>query len=142
MMFNKTPIKVYSPDNYVLIKGWRKPSGAKLCMFALCPQDHPSIKTYSKPVHVPLNAHDLQSIQALVIYLHVDTGFPVKSTWLTAIKSGKFTSWSGLAYVNASKYFPVSVDSIQCHLIQTRKGVRSTKPKPPSDTPLSAFKTH
>ena len=36
--------------------------------------------------------------------------FPVKSTWLTAIKSGKFTSWPGLAYVNASKYFPVSVE--------------------------------
>jgi hypothetical protein len=55
-------------------------------------------------MHAPaaLNAHDLPSVLALVHYLHAAAGFPVKSTWLAAIKAGNFASWPGLTYANAS----------------------------------------
>ena len=67
------------------------------------------------------------SVGALVRYLHAAAGFPVKSTWLAAIKAGNYASWSGLTYANASKYYPVPIETLQGHLKQTRMGVRSTK---------------
>ena len=70
---------------------------------------------------------------ALVRYLHATAGFPVKSTWLGAIKAGNYATWPGLTYANASKYCPLSVESVKGHLTQSRQGVRSTKPKPTPD---------
>ena len=77
-----------------------------------------------------LNSHDLPSVVSLVRYLHATTVFPVKSSWLAEIKSGNYASWPGLTYYNAYKYFPVSVESLQDHITQSRQGARSTKPKP------------
>ena len=54
-------------------------------------------------------------------------GFPVKSTWLKAIKKGNFESWPGLTYTNAAKYFPHSVENLKVHMVQSSQGVRSTK---------------
>ena len=51
-----------------------------------------------------LNAHNLPSVGMLVHYLHDAAAFPVKSTWLAAIKASNFASWSGLNYANASKF--------------------------------------
>ena len=50
------------------------------------------------------STYDLPSVEALVRYFHAADGFPVKSTWLKAIKAGNFASWSGLTFKNASKY--------------------------------------
>ena len=36
----------------------------------------------------------------------------------------------GLTYANANKYFPVSIETLQGHLTQSRQGACSTKPKP------------
>ena len=80
-----------------------------------------------------LNTHDLPSEGALGHYLHATAGFPVKSTWLGAIKAGNYASWQGLTYANASKYCPLYVESVKGHLTQSRQGIRSTKPKPRPD---------
>jgi hypothetical protein len=48
------------------------------------------------------NAHDLPSVGAAA-------DFPVKSTWLAAIKAA---SWPGLTYANASKYCPSRDETI------------------------------
>eukprot|EP00804_Cyclotella_cryptica_P022702 CCRYP_012494-RA/>CCRYP_012494-RA protein AED:0.42 eAED:0.42 QI:0/0/0/1/1/1/2/0/149 len=115
---------------------WREQAGAKLWQFSLIP-----LHTISPPPpsHPPtaLNAHDLPSVSALVHYLHAAAGFPVKSTWLAAIKAGNFASWPGLTYANASKFCPSSDETIQ--------GLRSTKPKTrpapsPTTTPASLSK--
>jgi hypothetical protein len=79
------------------------------------------------------------SVGALVHYLHAAAGFPVKSTWLAAIKAGNYASWPGLTYANASKYCPSSDETIKGHLSQVRQGIRSTKPKaPPTEAPPTA----
>ena len=83
-----------------------------------------------------MNAHNLPSVCALVHYLHACAGFPVRSTWLAAIKAGNFASWPGLTYTNAAKYCPVSVETLKGHMTQTRQGTRSTKPKPATDDAL------
>ena len=83
-----------------------------------------------------MNTHDLPSVCALVHYLHACAGFPVRSTWLAAIKAGNFSSWPGLTYTNAEKYCPLSVETLQGHMTQTRQGKRSTKLKPALDVAL------
>ena len=129
-------VTVFIQYNAALLRDLRKTVGAKLWRFVLSPQDHPSVPTEWKPGPVALNTHNLSIIGSLVRYLHMVAVFTVNSTWLTDIKAGNFTSWPGLTYVNASKYCPVSVWSLQGHLTQARKGVRSTKSKAPTNTPL------
>ena len=50
------------------------------------------------------SAYKLPSVEALVRYMHAASGFPVKSTWLKAIKKGNFVTWPGLTYSNTEKY--------------------------------------
>jgi hypothetical protein len=42
------------------------------------------------------HAHDNSNQKDLINYLHAACFSPVKSTWITAIKNGNFTSWPGL----------------------------------------------
>lgn len=85
-----------------------------------------------------LSAYDLPSIGVLVRYLHATAKFPLKSTWLEAIKAKWFATWLGHTYANASKYFPESEETINGHMTQSRQGVRSTKPKSPSYHPTAS----
>ena len=61
--------------------------------------------------------------------MHAAAGFPVKSTWLKAIKNGNFESWPELTYNNAAKYCPHSVETLKGHMVQSSQGVISTKKK-------------
>jgi hypothetical protein len=79
---------------------------------------------------------DLPSIGALVGFYHACLGFPVKQTWLDAIKAGNCDTFDGLTYSNAAKYCPDSDEMIMGHLAQQRQNVRSTKPKQPALAPL------
>ena len=83
-----------------------------------------------------LNAHGRPSVGALVKYLHTCAGFPVRSTWLAAIKAGNYSTWPGLTFANAAKYCPVSVETIRGHMAQSRQSTRSTKLKPAAEVPL------
>jgi hypothetical protein len=79
---------------------------------------------------------DLPSIAALAGFDHACLGFPVKQTWLNAIKAGNCDTFEGLTYSNAAKYCPDSDKTIMGHLAQQRQNVRSTKPKLPTPAPL------
>ena len=50
------------------------------------------------------SVYDLPSVEALIWYFHAAVVFPVRETWLKAIKAGNFDSWPGLTYQNATKY--------------------------------------
>ena len=78
------------------------------------------------------SAYDLPSVEALIRYFHAAAGYPVRSTWLTAISAGNYSSWPGLTLANATKYCPSATATIMGHLVQKRQGVRSTKPKLPA----------
>ena len=45
-----------------------------------------------------LSAYGLPIVEALIRYFHAAAGFPVRDTWLKAIKSGNFDSCPGLTY--------------------------------------------
>ena len=66
-------------------------------------------------------------------WMHAVCGYPVKSTWIKAIKAGNYNGWPLLNERNAAKYYPETSETPKGHMNQTRKNVRSTKPKP---TPL------
>eukprot|EP00804_Cyclotella_cryptica_P008325 CCRYP_020273-RA/>CCRYP_020273-RA protein AED:0.34 eAED:0.34 QI:0/-1/0/1/-1/1/1/0/521 len=77
-------------------------------------------------VHTHLRTHNLPTTRALVAFLHATAGYPVKSTWLQAIKHGFYNSWPGLTYTLVAKYCPTADASIQGHMAQPRQHIRST----------------
>ena len=62
--------------------------------------------------------------------MHAVCGYPVKSTWMKAIKAGNFIGWPLLTEKNVNKYYPETTETDKGHMNQTRKNVRSTKSKP------------
>ena len=62
-------------------------------------------------------------------WMHAVCGYPVKYTWIKAIKAGNFTGWPILNEHNVAKYYPETTETPKGHLNQTRKNVRTTKPK-------------
>jgi hypothetical protein len=73
--------------------------------------------------------------------MHAVCGYPVKSTWLKAVKAGNYIGWPLLTERNVNKYYPETTETPKGHMNQTRKNVRSTKAKPttweqPAQSPL------
>ena len=152
--FNKTTVTIFNADNTPILTGYRETAGARLWRFTLTGTPPPPLAATITQVHPPTTeaakrAYDLPSTPALIEFLHATAGYPVKSTWLAAIKAGNYTSWPGLTYELAAKYCPDPDCVYKGHMSQTRQHVRSTKPKPapqpPLDTPptpLPAPPTH
>jgi hypothetical protein len=61
--------------------------------------------------------------------MHAVCGYPIKSTWIKAIKAGNFVGWPLLTEKNVAKYYPETTETPKGHMNQTRKNVRSTKAK-------------
>jgi hypothetical protein len=70
--------------------------------------------------------------------MHAICGYPVKSTWLKAIKMGNYVGWPMLTECNVQKYYSKTIKTAKGHLNQTRKNVRSMKVKA---TPLETCNT-
>jgi hypothetical protein len=77
------------------------------------------------------NAHDNSNQKDLIYYLHAACFSPVKSTWITAIKNGNFTSWPGLTEHAVENHLSKSTSTTKVHLNQQRQNARTTKIKEP-----------
>ena len=90
---------------------------------------------HTQKIHTAPSAYsvyDMPSVEALVRYMHAESGYPVKYTWFREIKKENFETWPGLTYSNAAKYCPRAVETVNGHMVQSLQGVRSTKEnKPP-----------
>jgi hypothetical protein len=75
------------------------------------------------------NVYSLPSIPQSINYLHAAAGFPVKETWIDAIKAGNFVTWPGLTTSLVQKHCPDSDETQKDHMKEQRQGVRSTKLK-------------
>jgi hypothetical protein len=62
----------------------------------------------------------------LVQYYHAVVGFPIKPSWLKAIKNKQYVSWPGLTWEVANKHYPESEETIKGHNRKTRSGLGST----------------
>jgi hypothetical protein len=84
------------------------------------------------------SVYNLPSTKQAIKWMHAVCGYPVKSTWLKAIKAGNYMGWPMLTECNVHKYYPKTTKTAKGHLNQTRKNVRSTKVK---STPLETCNT-
>ena len=74
-------------------------------------------------------SYNLPSVEALVHYFHVASGFPVRDTWLSTIKEGNYRTCPGLTLDNVTAYFPSVDETIKGHMVQLLQRFRSTKTK-------------
>jgi hypothetical protein len=89
-----------------------------------------NLKQKFETKHVQCNhAHDNNNQKDLINYLHAACFSPVKSTWITAIKNGNFSSWSGLTEHAVEKHLSKSTSTTNGHFNQQRQNARSTKIK-------------
>ncbi len=88
-----------------------------------------NVNAVSKEIEQTNNVYDLPSTESVIRFLHAAAGFPVKATWITAIKNGHYASWPNLTAELVEKYFPESVATQKGHLKKQRQNVRSTKVK-------------
>ena len=136
VLFTEDDVRIISPNGTVVLNGWRETTGHRLWRMSLLPSAD-TLRPFSGTHRVTesslaaFSAYDLPSVDALVRYFHAAAGFPVRDTWLKAIKAGNFKSWPGLTLQNASKYCPSTIETLKGHMVQTRAHVRSTKPKTP-----------
>ncbi len=82
--------------------------------------------------------YDLPSTEQAIKWVHAVCGYPVKLTWLKAIKVGNYIGWPMLTERNVNKYYPETSETPKGHMNQRRKNVRSTKAK---QTPLETCDT-
>ena len=73
------------------------------------------------------NVYDLPSIEQGIRWMHAVCGYPVKSTWLKAVRAGNFLGWPLLTEKNIARYYPDTFETQKGHMNQVRKNVRSTK---------------
>jgi len=79
------------------------------------------------PTEAVANVYQHKMQPELIRYYHAVVGFPIKPTWVTAIKNCQFTSWPGLTAKAATKHFTESEETTKGHGRKMRSGLRSTK---------------
>jgi hypothetical protein len=110
VLFTKRRVTIYDKNDTPFLTGWRELTGSKLWRISLqpdldatdsCPPEDPgpqqeaTLEAYS--------AYDLPSVEALMRYFHAAAVYPVRDTWLKAIKAGNYATWPGLTLANATK---------------------------------------
>jgi hypothetical protein len=75
------------------------------------------------------SVYEISKVYDMIQYLHAAAGSLVPSTFVKAIKAGNFTTWPTLTPEHVNKYLKKSEATVKGHLNQTRKNVRSTKPR-------------
>ena len=103
------------------LQGCRAKSG--LWEMALVEQQHKTI-TLKEQLN---SVYDLPSTSMRIKYLHAAAGFPVRDTWVAAIKAGNYSSWPGLTAKAVIRYYPESDETAKGHMKRQRQNVRSTK---------------
>ena len=93
------------------------------------PNGSPNVPLFTLPTLTANNAYAMSSVKALFRFLHTAAGFPVKSTWLVAIRAGNYATWPGLTYKNTKTYHPTTRETLKGHMTQTHQGERSINRK-------------
>eukprot|EP00984_Skeletonema_dohrnii_P002295 scaffold797_cov118-Skeletonema_dohrnii-CCMP3373.AAC.10 len=89
-------------------------------------------RTMKRRLELANSVYDLPSIEEAIKWMHAVCGFPVKSTWIKAIKAGNYQGWPLVNVKNVKKYYPVdAVETARGHMTQSRKNVRSTRRQAP-----------
>ena len=75
------------------------------------------------------NVYQTNMILELTQFLHAACGSLVPSTWIKAIDTRHFATWSGLTSANVKKYLPTEIATSKGHLNQQCQNIRSMQLK-------------
>lgn len=92
--YAKKDVIIYDLAGNPIVEGWREPPTSGLWRMSLVPEGE-AIKTRPGAKTISLetfSAYDLPLVEALMKFLHAAPGYPVKDTWLKAIKAGNYKS--------------------------------------------------
>ena len=132
--FLEDAVVVHDDAKRVILSGCRDPKvPPALWYFNLLPAPEAvpvTAATFHPDILGAYSVYNLPIVASLVRYLYAAAGLPVKDMWLWDIKADKYVTWPGLTYNNAVKYCPNTNATVMGHMVQTRQGVRSTKPRP------------
>ena len=100
-----------------------------------------TIGNHGYPQNVPGNISNKPTVstEEAIRWMHAVCRYPIKSTWLKAVKAGNYIGWLLLTERNVNKYYPETTETPKGHMNQTQKNMQSTKLKPTSweqPTPL------
>ena len=101
-------------------------------------QPHRPPKAERRKLHLAHSVYDIPSKEEAIKWMHAVCRYPVNSFCIKAIKAGNCVGWLILDERNVSRYYPETKETPKVHLKQSRKNVRSAKPKL---TPLGVPKT-
>lgn len=68
-------------------------------------------KKARKTLEQAKSVYDLLSTEQAIKWMHAVCGYPIKSTWLKAIKAGNFIGWPLLTEQNVKKYYPETTET-------------------------------
>ena len=106
-----------------VLQGWRDVNG----LWRFSTNERRDAQHHMSTQELAANVYNLPSVAQTIRYLHAAAGFPVKDTWIKAIKCGNYKSWPGITPDIVSKHFPESVETQKGHLKKQCQNVRSTK---------------
>ena len=96
---------MFSSNVGAILTSWREASGAKLWRFSLNPHNNllpPTKLDTQEDMLSTFSFYYLPSVEHLVHYIHTAAGFPVKVTWIAAIRADNYaTNDCGLFLVRA-----------------------------------------
>ena len=104
--FTKSSFTILDPQVEAILTGWLEATSPKLRHFYLhpqCPPTDPPVATMA--LLQAFSAYDLPSVEPLFYYLQAPADFPVRSTWISTIKTGNYLLWPGITYANAFNFF-------------------------------------
>ena len=81
---------------------------------------HPS-KQARKALRQANSIYDLLSTKQAIKWMHAICGYPIKLTWLKAIKAGNYGGCAMLTERNNQKHYPKATEMAKGHLNQTKK---------------------
>ena len=135
----------FTCDGKLLLTGYRDPATKLYLLPTRCSQDDLHVPAHHRhtkhqlnitqplglglPPQSPqlgLSAYTIQTVPALVRYLHACAGFPTATTWSDAINRGYYLSWPGLTSARVNKHLPKSEITSKGHLKLIRQGIRPT----------------
>jgi hypothetical protein len=72
-------------------------------------------KQAQKALRQANSIYNLPSTEQAIKWMHAVCGYPVKSTWLKAIKAGNYMGWPMLNKRNVQKYYPETIKTAKGH---------------------------
>ena len=78
------------------------------------------------------NAFSMATKPDLAMYYHRAAFSSIRTTFITAISNGKFSTWPGLTAELIAKHLPKSLATAKGHDKLARKNIRSTRPQDPT----------